>query len=94
MKLLLKIVNGMKFGEKMVLVFFIGMYLGGLSKMLNVMNWDFLELKLKRIDCIEMRWIDLVLFWVGYFIGILIFVLLDMVVVKKLFMKCKLDFVK
>ena len=93
-KLSLKIVNGTKPGEKTVLASFIGMYLGGSSKTLNVMNRDFPELKLKRTDCTEMRWIDSVLFWAGYPIGTPTSVLLDTAVAKKLFMKRKSDFVK
>lgn len=93
-RLSLTIVNGTKAGEKTVLASFVGMYLGGSSKTLNVMNRDFPELKLKKTDCTEMRWIDSVLFWAGYPIGTPTSVLLDTTVTKKLFMKRKSDYVK
>ncbi|ESQ33784.1 hypothetical protein EUTSA_v10007354mg [Eutrema salsugineum] len=90
----LTLVNGTKRGEKTVLASFIGMYLGRSDKTLNVMNRDFPELKLKKTDCTEMRWIDSVLFWAGYPIGTPTSVLLNSTVENKLFMKRKSDYVK
>uniref|UniRef100_A0A1J3GY75 Reticuline oxidase-like protein n=1 Tax=Noccaea caerulescens TaxID=107243 RepID=A0A1J3GY75_NOCCA len=90
----LTIVNGTKAGEKTVLASFIGMYLGRSDKLLNVMNRDFPELKLKKTDCTEMRWIDSVLFWAGFPIGTPTSVLLNPRVGDKLFMKRKSDYVK
>ncbi|KAL1205039.1 Berberine bridge enzyme-like 10 [Cardamine amara subsp. amara] len=93
-RLTLTLVNGTKPGEKTVLASFIGMYLGRSDKMLSVMNRDFPELKLKKTDCTEMRWIDSVLFWAGYPIGTPTSVLLETTVTKKLFQKWKSDYVK
>ncbi|CAH2034593.1 unnamed protein product [Thlaspi arvense] len=90
----LTLVNGAKPGEKTVLASFIGMYLGRSDKTLNVMNRDFPELKLKKTDCTQMRWIDSVLFWAGYPIGTPTSVLLNTTVANKLFMKRKSDYVK
>ncbi|CAA7014242.1 unnamed protein product [Microthlaspi erraticum] len=92
-KVTLTVVNGTKPGEKTVLASFIGMYLGRSDKTLNVMNRDFPELKLKKTDCTEMRWIDSVLFWAGY-PGTPTSVLLNPTVGNKLFMKRKSDYVK
>ncbi|EOA38837.1 hypothetical protein CARUB_v10011178mg [Capsella rubella] len=93
-RLTLTLVNGTKPGEKMVLATFIGMYLGRSDKTLNVMNRDFPELKLKKTDCTEMRWIDSVLFWAGYPIGTPTSVLLQTTVTNKMFHKRKSDYVK
>ncbi|XP_010501670.1 PREDICTED: reticuline oxidase-like protein [Camelina sativa] len=94
-RLTLTLVNGTKPGEKMVLATFIGMYLGPLDKTLNVMNRDFPELKLKKTDCTEMRWIDSILFWAGYPIGTPTSVLLKTTTVSnKAFHKRKSDYVK
>ncbi|ESQ33785.1 hypothetical protein EUTSA_v10009705mg [Eutrema salsugineum] len=93
-RLTLTLVNGTKAGEKTVLASFIGMYLGRSDKMLNVMNRDFPELKLKKSDCTEMRWIDSVLFWAGFPIGTPTSVLLNPTVASKAFHKRKSDYVK
>ncbi|KAG7648069.1 FAD-binding type PCMH-like superfamily [Arabidopsis thaliana x Arabidopsis arenosa] len=93
-RLTLTLVNGTKPGENTVLATFIGMYLGRSDKLLTVMNRDFPELKLKKTDCTEMRWIDSVLFWDDYPVGTPTSVLLNPLVAKKLFMKRKSDYVK
>ncbi|EOA36913.1 hypothetical protein CARUB_v10011480mg [Capsella rubella] len=93
-RLTLTLVNGTKPGEKMVLATFTGMYLGGSDKLLSLMNRGFPELKLKKTDCTEMRWIDSVLYWADYPIGTPSSVLLNATVDKKLFMKRKSDYVK
>ncbi|KFK44884.1 hypothetical protein AALP_AA1G315500 [Arabis alpina] len=93
-RLTLTLVNGTRPGEKTVLASFIGMHLGRSDKTLNVMNRDFPELKLKKTDCTEMRWIDSVLFWADYPIGTPTSVLLNPIVAKKTFMKRKSDYVK
>ncbi|CAN8303848.1 unnamed protein product [Cochlearia groenlandica] len=89
----LTLVNGTKPNEKTVLASFIGMYLGRSGKTLNVMNRDFPELKLKKTDCAEMRWIDSVLFWAGYPTGTPKSVLLNPIS-KKSYTKRKSDYVK
>ncbi|KAH0917853.1 hypothetical protein HID58_025513, partial [Brassica napus] len=93
-RLTLTLVNGTKPGEKMVLASFIGMYLGGSDKTFNVINRDFPELKLKRTDCTEMRWIESVVFWAGFPTGTPISVLLNRTVTNKAFHKRKSDYVK
>ncbi|KAI5350133.1 hypothetical protein L3X38_003024 [Prunus dulcis] len=48
---------------------FIGFFLGNSERLLSVMETGFPELSLKQSDCIEMSWVESVLFWTSFPIG-------------------------
>ncbi|KAL2903746.1 Berberine bridge enzyme-like 21, partial [Bienertia sinuspersici] len=49
-----------------VRVTFISLFLGGVEKLISLMNSEFLELGLQKSDCLEMSWAQSVLFWSNY----------------------------
>ncbi|XP_065854930.1 berberine bridge enzyme-like 17 [Euphorbia lathyris] len=89
-----KVVNGSKVGERKVEVSFIGMFLGQTERLLEITKKSFPELGLKRQDCKEMSWIESTLFWEGIPQGTPIEVLLERPEVASVFMKMKSDYVK
>ncbi|KAL6293572.1 hypothetical protein ACE6H2_001714 [Prunus campanulata] len=51
---------------KTVRASFIGLFLGNSERLLSVMETGFPELGLKQSDCIEMSWVESVLFWTNF----------------------------
>ncbi|KAE8664584.1 FAD-binding and BBE domain-containing protein [Hibiscus syriacus] len=58
------------------------------------MNADFPELDLQRSDCLEMSWVESVLYWAGFPNGTTIDELLNRVQVYRFFSKSKSDYFK
>ncbi|KAK1369140.1 berberine bridge enzyme-like 21 [Heracleum sosnowskyi] len=56
-------VDGKVNGTKTVRATFIGMFLGGSSRLMRVMDKGFPELGLNKVDCLEMSWIRSVVWW-------------------------------
>ncbi|RDX75770.1 Berberine bridge enzyme-like 7, partial [Mucuna pruriens] len=71
------VVDGAEKANKTIHVTFIGLFLGQSDEMLSLVNESFPELGLKQSDCIEMPWINSILYWYNYPIGTPIEALLD-----------------
>ena len=73
---------------------FIALFLGQTDRLLSLMNESFPTLKLQRSDCVEMRWVDSLLFWLDIPNGTPVEVLLDRIPKGKIYLKRKSDYVK
>ncbi|XP_052182736.1 berberine bridge enzyme-like 18 [Diospyros lotus] len=58
--------NSSQDGKKSIQASFVSMYLGGIEKLLPLMQESFPELGLAREDCTEMSWIESILYFAGY----------------------------
>ncbi|KAL2474857.1 FAD-binding Berberine family protein [Abeliophyllum distichum] len=76
-RMTLDVVNsGVRTGEKTNRATFWTLFLGDSEKLLSLMIETFPDLGLRRSDCIEMSWIESVLFWTNYTAGTPVNVLL------------------
>ncbi|KAG7598785.1 FAD-binding type PCMH-like superfamily [Arabidopsis suecica] len=81
--------------NKTVKASFMGMYLGNSSKLLEIMNAKFPELGLNKTECIEMKWIESVLFWLGIPPGTApTTTMLNRIPQKQIYLKRKSDYVQ
>ncbi|MED6120430.1 hypothetical protein PIB30_020782 [Stylosanthes scabra] len=81
-------------GKKTVRAKFNALFLGDSEELLGIMNENFPELGLVGEQCIEMSWIDSVLFWYNYPVGTSSEVLLQRVPKSEKFLKRKSDYVQ
>ncbi|KAK9282727.1 hypothetical protein L1049_010947 [Liquidambar formosana] len=81
-------------GNRTVTTSYNAQFLGGAKQLLQVMEEGFPELGLSRKNCIEMSWIDSVLYIAGYPTGTSPKVLLQGKSTSKYYFKAKSDFVK
>ncbi|KAJ9705859.1 hypothetical protein PVL29_003791 [Vitis rotundifolia] len=79
---------------KTVRVTFISLFLGDATRLISVMNKDFPELGLKKEDCMEMNWIESVLYWANFDNGTSADVLLNRTSGSLNFLKRKSDYVQ
>ena len=79
---------------KTVKVSFTSLFLGDATRLISVMNKDFPELGLKKEDCIEMNWIESVLYWANFDNGTSVNVLLNRTPESVKFLKRKSDYVQ
>jgi len=81
--------------NKTVKASFMGMYLGNSEKLLEIMNAKFPELGLNKTECIEMKWIESVLFWLSIPPGTApTSVMLNRIPQKQIYLKRKSDYVQ
>ncbi|KAL5843231.1 hypothetical protein ACOSQ4_009189 [Xanthoceras sorbifolium] len=80
--------------NKTMRVSFESMFLGGVDQLLPLMQESLLELGLTKADCIEMSWIDSILYFAGCQNGESMDVLLDRTPTSRRFFKAKSDYVK
>ncbi|KAJ0236991.1 Berberine bridge enzyme-like 9 [Hirschfeldia incana] len=74
---------------------FMGMFLGDSTKLLEIMNSDFPELGLNKTECLEMKWIESVLFWLSIPPGTApTSVMLNRIPQKQIYLKRKSDYVQ
>lgn len=73
---------------------FNALFLGNADELLDVMNESFPELGLIGEQCIEMSWIDSVLFWYNYPVGTSTDILLERHSSEEKFLKRKSDYVQ
>lgn len=73
---------------------FIAMFLGQTEELLALMKQSFPELGLQKKDCIEMRWVESVLFWVNSPNASATEVLLQRIPKSESFLKRKSDYVQ
>ncbi|OWM63764.1 berberine bridge enzyme-like 14 [Punica granatum] len=86
--------NGTQPGKKTVSANFVALFLGQTPRLLSVMNESFPELGLREKDCIEMSWVESLLFYFGVPKNTSIDFLLQRGLDKKFFFKRKSDFVR
>ena len=79
---------------KTVKVSFTSLFLGDATRLISVMNKDFPELGLKKEDCIEMSWIESVLYWANFDNRTSVNVLLNRTPESVKFLKRKSDYVQ
>ncbi|KAI3724720.1 hypothetical protein L2E82_36507 [Cichorium intybus] len=70
------------------------LFLGGTDRLLEIMNARFPELGLQKEDCIEMSWIESVMFFAGYQRNVSLSVLLEGKPAFLNYFKAKSDFVR
>ncbi|KAH7837350.1 hypothetical protein Vadar_012853 [Vaccinium darrowii] len=66
LRLFLTRANSSQHGKETVQASFVTLYLGGVDTLLPLMQQSFPELGLVRSDCIEMSWIESILYFSGY----------------------------
>ncbi|XP_061339381.1 berberine bridge enzyme-like 8 [Gastrolobium bilobum] len=81
-------------GQKTIRAKFNALFLGNAEQLLDIMSERFPELGLIGEQCIEMSWIDSVLFWYNYPVGTSIDVLLERHPSPEKFLKRKSDYVQ
>jgi len=81
-------------GEKTFKAIFNSLFLGGIDRLIPLMNESFPELGLKAKDCIEMNWIQSVMSIAGYNIDDPLELLLNRTTTSRNPFKAKSDFVK
>ncbi|TXG48216.1 hypothetical protein EZV62_027510 [Acer yangbiense] len=81
-------------GKKTMRLSFESMFLGGVDQLLPLMQKILPELGLVNEDCIEMSWIDSILYFAGFRNGESMDVLLDRTPTSRAFFKAKSDYVK
>ncbi|XP_042940552.1 berberine bridge enzyme-like 13 [Carya illinoinensis] len=81
-------------GSKTIQISFVSLFLGPAERLLLLMKVSFPELALERNNCIEMSWIQSVLYFAGFPIRSPLQVLLDRSPQSKSFSKAKSDYVK
>ncbi|KAF8096114.1 hypothetical protein N665_0317s0020 [Sinapis alba] len=69
------ITNGVK--SKTIAVKFYAQFLGSAKKLMQIINKNLPELRLKREDCYEMSWLNTTMFWMNYPVGTPTSILLD-----------------
>ncbi|XP_010500000.1 PREDICTED: berberine bridge enzyme-like 4 [Camelina sativa] len=81
--------------NKTVKASFMGMFLGDSEKLLEIMNAKFPELGINKTECIEMKWIESVLFWLSIPPNTApTSVMLNRIPQKQIFLKRKSDYVQ
>ncbi|KAI4297177.1 hypothetical protein L6164_037076 [Bauhinia variegata] len=92
-RVILDVVNSSQNGNKTVRASFISLYLGDSNNLLSIMNEKFPELGLTQSDCIEVSWLQSVLFWTNINISMPVEVLLNRTASVN-YLKRKSDYVK
>ena len=93
-RLLLQPVTSKQTGKKTIRASFIAQYLGNAQGLLQVMNKQFPELGVKKEDCMEMSWIQSVLYWADFDNGTSVNALLDRKGRAVPFLKRKSDYLQ
>ncbi|GMP71993.1 hypothetical protein CsSME_00030199 [Camellia sinensis var. sinensis] len=73
---------------------FVSLFLGDSQNLMDVMNKEFPELGLKKQDCIEMSWIQSVLYWANFNNNTSTLVLLNRITHLDSFQKRKSDYIQ
>lgn len=93
-RVIIQVANGARKGEKTVQTLYNALFLGRADRLLQLMEQSFPELGLTRKDCIEMSWIESVLYIAGYPAKTPPEVLLQGKSLFKNYFKAKSDFVR
>ncbi|KAF8088764.1 hypothetical protein N665_0530s0019 [Sinapis alba] len=80
--------------NRTIAVLFYAQFLGRANELVSIMNQSLPELGLKRQDCLEMSWLNTILFWEDLPLGTPTSILLDRPSKPEKFFKSKSDYVK
>ncbi|XP_059439371.1 tetrahydroberberine oxidase-like [Corylus avellana] len=87
-------VNSSQEGKRTIQASFESLYLGGIDELLPMMKQSFPELGLVREDCIEMSWIESILYFADFRSGESLDVLLNRIPPTRNYFKAKSDYVQ
>ncbi|KAL3516827.1 hypothetical protein ACH5RR_023729 [Cinchona calisaya] len=93
-RVLVQPVTGKVKGQKIIRLTFMASFLGDANRLLSVMNTGFPELGLKKSDCLQMSWIETMLWWYNFKIGTPKEALLRRTLDSVIFFKRKSDYVQ
>ncbi|XP_021768329.1 berberine bridge enzyme-like 15 [Chenopodium quinoa] len=93
-KVTMQATNPNEEGKRNVTIEYQGLFLGKASRMLRIMGRKFPELGVSRKDCLEITWIESVLYMGGYPNGTSLDILLQAKSSFRTFFKAKSDFVR
>ncbi|KAJ8560197.1 hypothetical protein K7X08_004255 [Anisodus acutangulus] len=79
--------------KQTIVASFNSIFLGGIDQLLPIMQENFSELGLRREDCIEMSWIESILYFAGFQRGDPLDILLSRVQLSTRYFKAKSDYV-
>ncbi|KAG5515976.1 hypothetical protein RHGRI_036870 [Rhododendron griersonianum] len=68
-RLILKVINDSSSGQKTIQATFFTLFLGDSNQLLSLMDHSFPELGLTKSDCIEMSWLESIVYYTGFPIG-------------------------
>ncbi|KAK9907083.1 hypothetical protein M0R45_002447 [Rubus argutus] len=94
LRVIIQLTSDSKSGNKTVATLYQGQFLGGVERLLQVMQTGFPELSLTQKDCTETTWIKSVLYLANYPSGTQPEILLQGKSTTKIYFKAKSDFVK
>ncbi|KAL3522940.1 hypothetical protein ACH5RR_015774 [Cinchona calisaya] len=93
-RVLVQPVTGKVKGQKIIRLTFMASFLGDANRLVSVMNGEFPELGLKKSDCLQMSWIETMLWWYNFKIGTANEALLRRTPDSVIFLKRKSDYVQ
>ncbi|XP_050226081.1 berberine bridge enzyme-like 8 [Mercurialis annua] len=93
-RLTLNVINGTRTNGKTIRATFRALFLGDSSTLVSIMNKNFSKLGLVQSDCIEMSWVESVLFWTDFRAGTPTTALLSRTPQSLTYLKRKSDYVK
>ncbi|KAK9936978.1 hypothetical protein M0R45_013797 [Rubus argutus] len=93
LRVLIQLTSDSQSGKTTVTTFYQGQFLGGVERLLQVMQTGFPELSLTQKDCTETTWIKSVLYMANYSSGTQPEILLQGKPITKFYFKAKSDFV-
>ncbi|XP_058180942.1 berberine bridge enzyme-like 8 [Rhododendron vialii] len=76
-RLIVQVINDSSSGQKTIRATFFSLFLGDSSQLLSLMDGSFPELGLKKSDCIEMSWLESVVYYTSLPIGTSVSILLS-----------------
>ncbi|KAF7153477.1 hypothetical protein RHSIM_Rhsim01G0131300 [Rhododendron simsii] len=93
-RLILKVINDSSSGQKTIQATFFTLFLGDSNQLLSLMDHSFPELGLTKSDCIEMSWLESVVYYTSFPIGTPVNALLSRVPQVLTHLKRKSDYLK
>ncbi|KAA8514840.1 hypothetical protein F0562_018019 [Nyssa sinensis] len=93
-RILIRSLNSSQDEKRTIQASFNSLFLGGVDKLISLMQESFPELGLVKEDCIEMSWIESILYFAGFPSGASFDVLLDRTPLARSYFKAKSDYVK
>ncbi|KAF7152101.1 hypothetical protein RHSIM_Rhsim01G0131400 [Rhododendron simsii] len=93
-RLILKVINDSSSGQKTIQATFFTLFLGDSNQLLSLMDHSFPELGLTKSDCIEMSWLESVVYYTSFPTGTPVNALLSRVPQVLTHLKRKSDYLK
>ncbi|KAF7152526.1 hypothetical protein RHSIM_Rhsim01G0131600 [Rhododendron simsii] len=93
-RLILKVINDSSSGQKTIRATFFTLFLGDSNQLLSLLDHSFPELGLKKSDCIEMSWLESVVYYNSNLTGSTVKDLLQRQIPHRTLFKRKSDYLK